>query len=170
MTDVGLQAIDAAGGVRLPISEKKIRANRANGVQSTGPKTDTGKRRTARNATKHGLLTREIVCVHLGECEEEFGQLLNDLCDEYRPVGPTEQMLVEKIAGCWWRLARVRRAERSALAKEVNAVFDHSRQMRDQFSSDFFRWTLMRLETVCGVFDQRVAPLERAMTNEESAP
>jgi hypothetical protein len=164
---VGLQGIDSVVAVRPAISEKRIRANRANSVQSTGPKTDTGKRRAARNATRHGLLTREIVCVHLGESEKEFGQLLNDLCDEYRPVGPTEQMLVEKIAACWWRLVRVRRAERGALVKEVNAVYDRSRQMRDQFTSDLFRWTLMRVEVVCGTFDQRVALVERAMRNEE---
>jgi hypothetical protein len=36
-------------------SARKIRANRANARSSTGPKTVTGRRRSARNALRHGL-------------------------------------------------------------------------------------------------------------------
>jgi hypothetical protein len=37
------------------ISARKIRANRRNSLQSTGPKTGAGRARAARNALRHGL-------------------------------------------------------------------------------------------------------------------
>jgi hypothetical protein len=36
-------------------SEKQIAANRANAMRSTGPKTSAGKRKSSRNAYRHGL-------------------------------------------------------------------------------------------------------------------
>jgi len=36
-------------------SERKVRANRVNARTSTGPRTDAGKARAARNAQRHGL-------------------------------------------------------------------------------------------------------------------
>jgi enoyl-CoA hydratase/carnithine racemase len=37
------------------ISQRKLQANRANAGASTGPKSAAGKRRSARNARRHGL-------------------------------------------------------------------------------------------------------------------
>src|SRR5437764_3812438 len=37
-------------------STKKVVANRLNAGKSTGPRTEDGKRRVSRNATRHGLL------------------------------------------------------------------------------------------------------------------
>ncbi len=39
----------------MPVSEKKLIANRRNAQKSTGPKTPYGKLRSSRNAVKHGL-------------------------------------------------------------------------------------------------------------------
>lgn len=46
------RTISGDGGVA---SERKISANRLNAKRSTGPKTDTGKARSSRNARQHGL-------------------------------------------------------------------------------------------------------------------
>jgi hypothetical protein len=43
------------------VSIRKIEANRLNALKATGPKTARGKSYSRRNATKHGLLAREIV-------------------------------------------------------------------------------------------------------------
>jgi hypothetical protein len=43
------------------VSVRKIEANRLNALKATGPKTTRGKSYSRRNATKHGLLAREIV-------------------------------------------------------------------------------------------------------------
>jgi hypothetical protein len=40
---------------KLPISERKLQANRANAKRSTGPKTEAGKAASRRNALKHGI-------------------------------------------------------------------------------------------------------------------
>ena len=42
-------------------SEKQAKANRRNALKSTGPKTPNGKAAIRYNATKHGLLSREIL-------------------------------------------------------------------------------------------------------------
>jgi hypothetical protein len=39
----------------------RIEANRRNALRSTGPKTEEGKSTAARNARKHGILSREVL-------------------------------------------------------------------------------------------------------------
>jgi hypothetical protein len=39
----------------------RTQANRSNALESTGPRTPAGKAIVARNAIKHGLLSREVV-------------------------------------------------------------------------------------------------------------
>jgi hypothetical protein len=96
------------------VSERRIQANRRNAPRLTGPTTARGKRNVSRNAIKHGLLAREVV-ITAGDGEEsleEFHELVEKLCQQYEPVGVLEESLVQTIATCWWRKARVLRAER----------------------------------------------------------
>jgi hypothetical protein len=98
---------------KRPVSERRIQANRKNALRSTGPRTARGKRTVARNAIKHGLLAREVV-ITAGDGEEnleEFHTLLEGLWKHYEPVGVVEEALVQMIAACWWKKARVIRAE-----------------------------------------------------------
>src|SRR2546425_13047035 len=98
---------------KRPVSERRLQANRRNALRSTGPKTARGKRTVSRNAIKHGLLAREVV-ITAGDGEEnleEFHSLLEGLWEYYEPVGVVEESLVQTIAACWWRKARVIRAE-----------------------------------------------------------
>jgi hypothetical protein len=116
-----------------PVSECKIQANRRNALRSTGPKTARGKRNAARNAIKHELLAREVV-ITAGdgkENPEEFQTLVGSLLENYEPVGPVEELLVQTIATCWWRKARALRAENGAIRKpldnlRVDREFRHS--------------------------------------------
>ena len=104
------------------VTNRQINANRRNARKSTGPKTAEGKRRSSRNALKHGLLAREVV-IREGdgaETQADFDALLADLCDELRPKGIIEETLVERIATCYWRLRRAQRYEVGAIRNSLD--------------------------------------------------
>jgi hypothetical protein len=108
---------------KQPASIRKIEANRQNALKSTGPKTPRGKAYSRRNAIKHGLFAREQVDFNLlGESSKEYDELLNDLIDAYEPVGRAEELEVERIALCWWKLKRVSRHENSVTRIAVRHV------------------------------------------------
>src|SRR5258705_440551 len=48
----------------MPVSDRKLRANRANAQKSTGPKTNEGKQRSSQNASTHALFSRELLLSH----------------------------------------------------------------------------------------------------------
>ena len=92
-----------------PLSTRQLAANRRNALHSSGPRTAAGKAVARDNALKHGFLSRHLIIE--GESPEDFGQLLDELMAEYRPVGVVETGLVEQVAICLWRKARFVRAE-----------------------------------------------------------
>jgi hypothetical protein len=109
---------------KRPVSERRIQANRRNALRSTGPKTERGKRTVARNAIKYGLLAREVV-ITAGDGEEnleEFHSLVDRLWESYEPVGVVEESLIQTIAICWWRKARVLRAENGEIRKRLDTI------------------------------------------------
>jgi hypothetical protein len=109
---------------KRPVSERRIQANRRNALRSTGPKTARGKRTVSRNAVKHGFLAREVV-ITAGDGEEslkEFHDLAERLCELYEPVGVVEESLVQTIAACWWRKARVLRAENGEIRRRLDTL------------------------------------------------
>lgn len=86
-----------------------IETNRANAEHSTGPKSEAGKARSSRNATRHGLTGKQVVIN--GEDQEAYEALRRDLIDSYQPANAAEAMLVEEIAQGFWRLQRARALE-----------------------------------------------------------
>src|SRR5579863_4918418 len=74
----------------------QIAANRANAQHSTGPRTDEGKLRASQNALRHGLCAGAPLMND--EKGEDSHQLLAALREEHQPVGPTEEILVYKMA------------------------------------------------------------------------
>ena len=70
------------------------------------------------NALTHGALPKAVVPPSLEpfESRQEFDALLSVLRDEFSPGSAVEEMLVERIATSYWRLARVLRAEAAAIA------------------------------------------------------
>jgi hypothetical protein len=107
-----------------PVSERRIQANRRNALRSTGPKTTQGKRTVARNAIKHGFLAREVVITMGGGEEdlEEFHALAERLWEYYEPANVVEESLVQTIATCWWRKARVIRAENGEIRRRLDTI------------------------------------------------
>ena len=61
------------------------------------------------NALKHGVLSRYTVLPW--ENADEYAVLMASLVAEHRPNGPTEEHLVEELAGILWRKLRLRLAE-----------------------------------------------------------
>jgi hypothetical protein len=86
-------------------TRKQIAANRRNAKKSTGPRTPEGKAASARNATKHGLLSRTPLLAD--ENESEFVELRIQIHGELAPMGALETVLVNRIAAQQWRLARI---------------------------------------------------------------
>jgi hypothetical protein len=64
------------------------------------------------NALKHGILSRYTVLPW--EDPEEYRALVAALTGEHTPQGPTEEHLVEELAGILWRKRRLRLAEAAA--------------------------------------------------------
>ena len=84
---------------------KKTDANRCNALQSTGPRTAEGKTIVARNAVKHGLLSREVVLDV--EHKAAFRAMAVALWEDLQPVGAVEGLLADRIIASAWRLRRV---------------------------------------------------------------
>src|SRR5580698_4223821 len=88
-------------------------ANRRNGRLSKGRKTPGGKAVSAKNALKHGLLSREMLLPD--EDAGGFAQLSKRLGEALDPIGELELVMTERIIGLVWRLRRVDKIEAGIL-------------------------------------------------------
>jgi|SRR5215472_5672460 len=104
---------------RKEVTPRKLAAKRLNARSSTGPRTERGKRHSRFNAVTLGLFAKYIVIPTCDgdEAEKEFALLLDEMHQEFRPVGVYEEWLVLKIAECMWRLRRATRCERGAVQR-----------------------------------------------------
>ncbi len=87
------------------VSVYRATINRANAQLSTGPRTESGKQRSSRNALRHGLTARTAVL----PCEDPaaYEKHCRQLRDEHQPATPTETQLVQELADTAWRLNRI---------------------------------------------------------------
>ena len=92
--------------------------NRANSLRSTGPRTDSGKQRSALNALRHGLTAASAVLP--SEDQAAFDTHRRGFFDEYRPATPTETQLVQELADTSWRLNRIPLLEANLLSRAAN--------------------------------------------------
>lgn len=99
-----------------PTSARKAASNRRNAQKSTGPRTTQGKANSRLNALKHGILASNsvIATIEGREHRGEFEALVHGLAADFQPVGTFEQLLVEDIAGSFWRKRRLLRFETRA--------------------------------------------------------
>jgi hypothetical protein len=102
-------------------TEAQIAANRLNAQKSTGPRTDAGKAIVSRNAEKHTKLSRTLLVS--SQSHQESSSEFSTLCDEYYasldPVGPLEEMLVDRIVSAVWRMRRAHHAESGEIAMNL---------------------------------------------------
>jgi hypothetical protein len=78
------------------------------------------------NALRHGMLSRYTVLPW--EDAEEYCVLVAALVAEHAPKGPTEEHLVEELAGVIWRKRRLRQAEGAAHRRGLEDALSPSQE------------------------------------------
>ncbi len=89
-----------------------------NAIPSTAAIAPAGNYEATRfNALQHGVLSRYTVLPW--EDRSEYEALLDALVAEHAPDGPTEEHLVEELAGIIWRKRRLRMAEAAVYREKL---------------------------------------------------
>ena len=85
---------------------EKAEISRRNGQLSEGPTSAEGKRIVSRNALKHGFAGQTIIIPdhELEVYERHFAAFRS----EHRPVGPTEEFMVQSLAEYSWAIQQIR--------------------------------------------------------------
>ena len=92
-----------------PRPSTRAESNRANGQNSTGPKTPEGKARASANSLKHGFFAN---AASLHPCDNAaYQDNLHDLRTGLQPDGPVEEMLIRELAMFTTRLKRIPHSE-----------------------------------------------------------
>ncbi len=77
------------------------------------------------NSLRHGVLSQHTVLPW--EDGAEYSTLLEALVAEHKPKGPTEEHLVEELAGAIWRKRRLRLGESAVHHRALMRATDHDR-------------------------------------------
>ena len=91
------------------ISDAQHAANQANAAFSTGPRTESGKSRSSKNALSFGLFTLNDF-VRENEAEY-YTKICTSLWSELTPDGTVEEFLTSELMSATWRLRRCRMVE-----------------------------------------------------------
>ena len=97
---------------------RRAATNRANSAHSTGPRTESGKQRSSRNALRHGLTAQTALLPT--EDPEAYRRHIQQFVDEYAPATPTETQLVHEMANAAWRLNRIPFLEAELFSQDPN--------------------------------------------------
>jgi hypothetical protein len=84
-------------------------ANRCNALKSTGPKTEDGKRRSRRNAFRHGLTAETVI--EILEDTEDYRGFEAAIIADYDGRTAVERELVLQLAPLLWRIRRATSVE-----------------------------------------------------------
>jgi hypothetical protein len=102
---------------------------RRNALQSTGPRTPAGKRRSSLNAVKHGIRSPVPVIPFL-ERAEDWEAHRTAILEALAPLGALEALLADRIALTAWRLGRVLRFETESISVAQEKVETDIRNKR----------------------------------------
>jgi len=100
-------------------SEKQVQANRRNAAKSTGPRSQDGKARAARNSVKHGLLSRDMLVSK--EDPEELEAFREGMLAGLAPEGGLEGFLADLVVASGWRLRRAVQMERQIIEDRLSS-------------------------------------------------
>ena len=104
-----IRSTPSAHGAHRPsirmATPNQIRANRANALRSTGPKTAEGKQKASRNSIRHGMLSQTVLLQD--ESQHRFIDLVASLQAQLHPRSEAEAAIVETMAIARWKQMRV---------------------------------------------------------------
>jgi hypothetical protein len=106
-------------------SFRQIEANRRNATKSTGPSTADGKRRSRRNALRHGLCAETVV--EIVEDIEDYKEFEAAVIADYDARTAVERELVLRLASLLWRLRRSTAIETDLLRIQAEIMRDRRR-------------------------------------------
>lgn len=104
----------------MSISAEKQHANERNAQHSTGPRTAEGKARSSRNATRHGLFSRQLLLP--GEDAAALLAMREGLLRRLNPRDELERQIVQHYIACAWKLQRLQSAEHEAYMDEIQTM------------------------------------------------
>jgi len=111
------------------------------------------------NATKHGLLCREVLLAD--EDGAELAALRGKIHDEFSPATALESALADRVAANLWRLRRAMRVEREMMEKDLAeptlAMLDAPETLGSAISLDLSR------DDTYGKFTRYEASIERGL-------
>jgi hypothetical protein len=111
-------------------SFRQIEANRRNAIGSTGPSTEEGKRRSRRNAIRHGLCAETVI--EIVEDTEEYAAFEAAIIADYDARTAVERELVLRLASLLWRLRRSTAIETDLFRIQAEILRDRRDQAQSQ--------------------------------------
>ena len=120
-------------------SDKQIAANRRNAKKSTGPKTSSGKARSAMNALKSGLHAKSLVLPT--ERAADLYLLTAEYYDQFRPATAELRDLVDEFITLVWQLRRLGVTEVQLYNHEQDSFWqpDKVQHPQGQIASNCYR-------------------------------
>ena len=109
-------------------TDKQIIANQKNARYSTGPRTESGKRRSRRNAIRHGLTAETVIDIL--EDPADYRAFERAIKSDYSPQTAIEGQLVTRLASLLWRLRRAVTIESGLLNIQAGTIRDQSAARR----------------------------------------
>jgi len=101
----------------MDTNNDKQRQIQINNNRDGGPVTPEGKEISKLNATKHGLLSKQVVLKD--ENQEEYDLLHGSILEEVKPKGEIEKVLAERISTNIWRLKRLLKVEKNFMELQI---------------------------------------------------
>jgi hypothetical protein len=132
-------------------TQAQIEASRTNGARSRGPVTQTGKATSARNNTRHGLLSETLLLPDEDQSRPLFQALQSALTAEFTPETESEKLTVEALAETKWRQMQAWRTVANASSgtppSRANIVTLHRYDTRFSRRYEALRAHLARLKS-----------------------
>ncbi|MEW6014215.1 MAG: hypothetical protein AB1690_02715 [Candidatus Zixiibacteriota bacterium] len=108
----------------MPLSAKKLAALRRNALRSTGPKTPEGKKKSSRNAIRHGFFARDLIvnCPYLNESPADYDRYDSVITSHLCPNSQAQELLAKKLTFSVWRQQRLITAFLSHIEARVHIL------------------------------------------------
>jgi hypothetical protein len=118
---------------------RQIEANRRNAQLSTGPATEEGKKKSRRNAVRHGLTAETIIDAL--EDADDYAAFEMAVTADYDVNTAVERELVLRLASLLWRLRRASAIESGLFNIQAKHLlqFRQRRQARQEIIDNLYR-------------------------------